>query len=138
MFIDSGVGMGGSGGGGGYSGGSGSGGGSGGSGGGGGFGGGGPVGVDQCNLVINATIHAPNSAYAIGLSIGSVLTVALGGPNGRTIEVYDSSGNLIGSLIGLTQAAQLISCIQANNSYAAAVIQINAGVFGVRVTRVDA
>lgn len=124
--------MGGSGGGGGYSGGGGGGG-----GGSGGAGGGIVTGFDQCNLVVNATIHAPNSVHAGSLSVGSVLMVFLGGPNKRTIEVYNATGNLVGSLIGLTQAAQLIACIQAGTRYSAEVTQVHGGVFGVRVTRLD-
>ena len=128
--------MGGSGGGGGYYDGGGGGvGSSGGSGTGGGGGGGPPGGRDPCNLVIEATIHAPNTDYTNTLNIGTLLAVRLGGPAGRTIEVYTSNGYRIGSLIGIAQLGQLIECIQSGAVYTAEVRRILSGVFGVRVTR---
>jgi hypothetical protein len=127
--------MGGSGGGGGYYDGGSGGAGSGGGGTGGGGIGGGPPGGDPCNLVIDATIHAPNTDFTDTLTIGTFLDVRLGGPSGRTIEVYTSSGNRVGSLIGITQLGQLIECIQNGTEYTAEVRRIHSGVFGVRVTR---
>lgn len=126
--------MGGSGGGGGsyYSGGGG--GGSGGAGGGGGIGG--SPGSDPCNLLINnVTIHSPDSDYANALSLGAVLLVRLGGPNNRTFEVHTSAGYRVGSLIGLSLAAQLLACMQAGHEYVAIVTNINSGIFIVRIER---
>jgi hypothetical protein len=126
--------MGGSGGGGYYGGGSG-GGGTGGAGPGSGAGGGGQQGGDACDLQIPATIHSPDSDYASSLVLGLTLQVRLGGPNGRTIEVRTSEGYRVGSLIGLTRAAQLIECIQQGNEYGALVTNIESGVYGVLVSR---
>lgn len=125
--------MGGSGGGGGYY----SGGGGGGSGGAGGGGGvGGAAGSDPCNLLINnVTLHSPNSDYVSTLSLGAVLLVRLGGPNNRTFEVHTSEGYRVGSLIGLSLAAQLLACMQAGHEYIATVTNINSGVIIVRIER---
>jgi hypothetical protein len=126
--------MGGSGGGGGsyYSGGGG--GGSGGAGGGGGIGG--APGSDPCALTINnVTIHSPNSDYAAGLTLGTELFVRLGGPHNRTLQVYTSQDYLVGSLIGLSLAAQLLACIQQGHVYVATVTNINSGIFIVRIER---
>jgi hypothetical protein len=100
-----------------------------------GGGGGGPPKGDPCDLVFQATIHSPNTDYTGELNIAAVLAVKLGGPNGRTIEVSTNQGYLIGSLIGVAQAAQLIDCILSGNLYIAEVTNISGGVFTVLVKR---
>ena len=97
---------------------------------------GGPIGPDPCNLLINnVTIHSPNSDYANLLTLGVVLLVRLGGPNNRTLEVHTSQGYRVGSLIGLSLAAQLLDCMQAGHEYIAIVTHSNSGVFIVRIER---
>lgn len=127
--------MGGSGGGGGsYTGGAGGGSGGNGSGSGGGGGSEKPT-HDPCDLRFEATISGPNTDYADMLTLGTILSVRLGGPHGRTFELITSQGYVVGSLIGLPQAGELLECIQHGNAYQAEVVQKVSGTISVLVSR---
>ena len=90
-----------------------------------------------CALEFHATINGPDSDYLSALTLGSVLGVQLGGPQGRTIQVLAAGNYVLGSLIGIAVAAQLIECIAQGHRYQAQVVSILSGTVQVLVTRIN-
>jgi hypothetical protein len=98
--------------------------------------GGGGVGGDACDLKITTVVNGPNPSLTGSLSVGSTLDVRVGGPSGRTIEVrLPGTSQVVGSVIGIAGAGQLLKCIDDGHEYEAKVVGIASGKIDIEVYR---
>ena len=103
--------------------------------GGGGSGGGGSPDRDPCALRFEATLSGPNSDYLDQLTMGAILGLRLGGPKGLTIEVVSATNYVLGSLIGILEAGELLDCMTQGNMYQAQVVSRVSGTIKLLVSR---